>query len=131
MPIICKRLRRGEDLLGAIQALAEEHRCGRGWCCPPWAASAACGCGTPPASPSREVEEDVEIVSLTGTLSAKRTHLHIACSREDLTCLGGHLVPGCVVNTTCELVVGVLSGWEMGVEQDGETGYDEIVFMRD
>ena len=83
------------------------------------------------AANSLRLEEDVEIVSLTGTLSAKRTHLHIACSREDLTCLGGHLVPGCVVNTTCELVVGVLSGWEMGVEQDGETGYDEIVFMRD
>ena len=131
MPIICKRLRRGEDLLGAIQALAEEHQVRAG------VVLSAVGCLSclrvrdASGVTIREVEEDVEIVSLTGTLSAKRTHLHIACSREDLTCLGGHLVPGCVVNTTCELVVGVLSGGEMGVEQDGETGYDEIVFMRD
>ena len=42
--------------------------------------------------------------------------------------LGGHLCPGCIVNTTCELVIGELPGVRFGVEQDGETGYDELVF---
>lgn len=37
---------------------------------------------------------------------------------------------GCLVNTTCELVLGVLDGWRYGQEQDAETGYDEITFER-
>ena len=49
-------------------------------------------------------------------------------AREDLSTLGGHLMPGCIVNTTCELALLVLDGWRFGVEQDRETGYDEIVF---
>ena len=37
---------------------------------------------------------------------------------------------GTIINTTCELVIGVLDGWRYGVEQDGETSYDEITFER-
>ena len=32
------------------------------------------------------------------------------------------------MNTTCELALLALDGWRFGVEQDSETGYDEIVF---
>ena len=48
--------------------------------------------------------------------------------REDLSTVGGHLLPGCIVNTTCELIVAPLHGWRFGTEQDAQTGYDEIVF---
>ena len=44
--------------------------------------------------------------------------------------MGGHLVTGCIVNTTCELVLGVLDGWRFGTQDDPQTGYDEIVFER-
>ena len=40
-------------------------------------------------------------------------------------------MPGCIVNTTCELVLLALDGWRFGVEQDDETGYDEIVFREE
>lgn len=76
----------------------------------------------------REIGEPCEIVSLDGTVSAARCHVHIALAREDLSTLGGHLMPGCIVNTTCELALLALDGWRFGVEQDSETGYDEIVF---
>jgi hypothetical protein len=76
----------------------------------------------------REVTEDVEILSLMGTVSALRTHLHLTCSKADLSCLGGHLVEGCMVNTTCELIIGVLEDLSFGSEQDADTGYDEILF---
>ena len=72
----------------------------------------------------------MEIVSLNGTVSAARCHLHIALSSENLSTIGGHLTEGCIINTTCELVIGILEGIEYGVEQDGETGYDEIVFSK-
>ena len=64
-------------------------------------------------------------------MSRKRCHIHVALSKEDLSTVGGHLVEGCLINTTCELVLGVVEGWRCGVEQDEETGYDEIVFERE
>src|SRR5512143_156531 len=46
-----------------------------------------------------------EIVSLTGTLSTHGSHLHMSISDEEGRTLGGHLVQGCTVYTTVELVV--------------------------
>ena len=38
------------------------------------------------------------------------------------------MMPGCIVNTTCELVLGVLEHMRFDVEQDVQTGYDELIF---
>lgn len=130
MRTVCLRLHRGEDLLLAIRALAEREQIAAG------VVLSAVGCVScarvrdASGVTLRTISEPCEIVSLNGTVSAARCHLHIALSREDLSTVGGHLVPGCVVNTTCELVLGVLDGWRFGVEQDAATGYDEIVFEK-
>jgi predicted DNA-binding protein with PD1-like motif len=78
----------------------------------------------------REIAEHCEIVSLNGTVSTVRCHVHIALSKEDLTTIGGHLCSGCIVNTTCELVIGELSGVAYDEEADAETGYDELIFLQ-
>ena len=78
----------------------------------------------------REIKDHCEIVSLNGTVSQHRCHLHIALSKEDLSTIGGHLCPGCIVNTTCELIIGEIPDVRYEVEQDAETGYDEIVFLQ-
>ena len=78
----------------------------------------------------REITEHCEIVSLNGTVSAQRCHIHIALSKEDLSTIGGHLCPGCIVNTTCELVLAEIPGISYGVEEDPETGYDELIFAK-
>jgi predicted DNA-binding protein with PD1-like motif len=70
--------------------------------------------------------EPMEIVSLTGTLCADGVHLHIARSRADGACIGGHLAHGCLVNTTAELVVGELPDIEFRRRPDPATGYDEL-----
>ena len=74
-----------------------------------------------------DIDEHMEIVSLMGTVSAKRCHLHVSFAKEDLSVIGGHLVEGCIINTTCELVIGELDGYVYDVEFDEETGYDELV----
>ena len=74
-----------------------------------------------------EIDEHMEIVSLMGTVSEKRCHLHISFSKEDLSVIGGHLVAGCIINTTCELVIGELADYVYDVEFDEETGYNELV----
>ena len=128
MKTICKRLHRGDDLLKSIQALAKDQHIGAG------AVLSAVGCTSKgmvrdaSGVTLRQIDAPCEIVSLKGTVSAIRCHLHIALSREDLSTVGGHLVEGCIINTTCELVIGVLDGWEIATEYDAETGYDELIF---
>lgn len=77
-----------------------------------------------------EVDEDFEIVSLTGTISKGKCHLHISLADEIGNVIGGHLSEGTIINTTCELVLGILEKYESKREFDDSTGYDEIVFRR-
>lgn len=129
--IYCKRLHRGDDLMVEIKRLAKEEEIEAG------VVLSAVGCVSKvkvrdaSGVKIRELKENCEILSVNGTVSKERTHLHIAFSREDLSVIGGHLVEGCIINTTCELVVAELPGFRYGVEQDKETGYDEIVFHKE
>lgn len=126
----CLRLKRGDDLKESITRLCNEKRIVAG------VVLSAVGCvekarlRDATGVDTREVDEHMEIVSLTGTVSSIRSHLHISLSKRDLSVIGGHLVEGCIINTTCELVVGALEEYGFGVEQDASTGYDEIVFIR-
>ena len=126
MKTICLRLHRGEDVLESIERLAAVHHLRAG------CVLSAVGCvsravvrdaGGVQLCP---IKEPLEIVSLMGTVSEARCHLHASFSREDLITLGGHLCHGCIVNTTCELVILELPGWRFGTEPDAATGYDEI-----
>lgn len=76
-------------------------------------------------------EPRFEIVSLTGTLSRHGSHYHIAISDPHGKTLGGHLMDGCLIYTTAEIVVGVLPGVSFLREQDAETGYPELVVQAD
>ena len=123
------RLRRGSDLLKALQEYARTRRIAAG------TVVSGVGCVTrarvrdASGVTVRELNEPLEIVSLMGTVSTARTHLHIALAREDLTVLGGHLMEGCIVNTTAEVVLLELDGVRFGAERDGETGYDELAIL--
>lgn len=75
-------------------------------------------------------EEDYEIVSLTGTISNGEAHIHISLSDDNGITIGGHLENGCLINTTCEVVLGILEEYESCRDFDEKTGYDEIVFKR-
>ena len=122
------RLRRGMDLMCAIKALCREKHIAAG------VVLSAVGCISrgrvrdASGVTIREISDHCEIVSLNGTVSENRCHLHIALSKEDLTTIGGHLCEGCIINTTCELVIAELPGITIEKEFDGETGYDELVF---
>ena len=86
MRSICLLLRRGDDLLLSIRQLAarEGLRCA--------VVLSGVGCVTEARVRDasgvtvRHIAEPCEIVSLNGTVSAARCHLHIALARED----GGH-----------------------------------------
>lgn len=125
----CIRLRRGDDLLLSIRKLAEQQQINAG------VVLSAVGCISQgrvrdaSGVTIRDITEHCEILSLDGTVSAKRCHLHIALSKEDLSAIGGHLCTGCIINTTCELVIAELPGLRYDVEEDPETGYDELILV--
>ena len=73
------------------------------------------------------VEEPMEIVSLAGTLSPEGLHLHIAVSLRDGRCVGGHLLDGCLIHTTAEIVLGELTDLTFRRLRDAETGYRELM----
>ena len=126
----CIRLKRGEDLLDSIKQLCKEKDIKAG------VVLSGVGCISSGRIRDasgvriREIAEHCEIVSLNGTVSAVRCHIHIALSKEDLSTIGGHLCTGCIVNTTCELVIGELPGVAYDEEADVETGYDELIFLQ-
>ena len=128
MNVHCIRLKRGEDLMETIRRVCKEKNIAAG------VVLSGVGCilkgriRDASGVTIRDLEGHYEIVSLNGTVSAQRCHIHIALSKEDLSTVGGHLCVGCIVNTTCELVLAELPGITYGVEEDAETGYDELIF---
>ena len=128
MKTICIRLRRGDDLLLSIRALAQKHQISAA------VVLSSVGCISrgrvrdASGVRIRDIDCHCEILSVNGTVSRNRCHLHIALSKEDLSTIGGHLCEGCIINTTCELVLGILDGWNIETEFDKETGYDELIF---
>ena len=68
-----------------------------------------------------------EIVSLVGTLSTNGSHLHIAVADSTGRTIGGHLLDGCRVYTTAEIVLGELPQLDFRREKDDTFGYQELV----
>lgn len=68
-----------------------------------------------------------EIVSMTGTLSAEAMHIHLSASDVAGKTVGGHLVDGNPIHTTCEIVLIEQLDLEYSREQDPVSGYLELV----
>ncbi|MCB0684264.1 MAG: DNA-binding protein [Saprospiraceae bacterium] len=77
------------------------------------------------------LREKFEIVSLEGTVSTGGVHLHLALSDADGGLVGGHLLEGCLVHTTAEVVIGELQGVRFVREVDLDTGYQELTIYEE
>ncbi|MEL6555325.1 MAG: DUF296 domain-containing protein [Cyanobacteria bacterium J06621_11] len=67
-----------------------------------------------------------EILTLSGTLGEGGVHLHMSVADSLGECKGGHVVYGCRVNTTLELVIALLPHVSFMREMDENTGYKEL-----
>ena len=123
----CFRLHRGEDLYESIQRYADAHHIAAG------VVLYEMLTGRLPFEGDVDVQsgtEDVEIVSLMGTVSEHGSHLHASLAHRDLSVFGGHLRPGCLVNTTAEIVLAELPDTVFTRERDEATGYEELAIRR-
>jgi predicted DNA-binding protein with PD1-like motif len=73
------------------------------------------------------LDEDLEVLTLSGSLAPTGSHLHLSVSLCDGRVLGGHAAYGCTVRTTAEVLVALLPRWRFSREPDARTGYDELV----
>jgi uncharacterized protein len=71
-------------------------------------------------------KEKFEIVSLVGTLSLDGIHLHISLSDQKGQTWGGHLLTGCIIYTTAEIVIGTSEDFIFLRPVDAVTGYKEL-----
>ena len=78
------------------------------------------------ASEATTIHGELEILSLSGTLSPDGAHLHLAIADSSGAVIGRHLCAGSLVRTTAELVIGLLLEWRFSRELDPATGYHEL-----
>ena len=74
-----------------------------------------------------ELRGDMEILTLSGSLSPDGVHLHITVADSQGRVLGGHVAPGCIVRTTAEILLALLPAYAFSREPDAQSGCNELV----
>jgi len=130
MQTITFRLKAGQDLLDEIEAVVAEQNIEAG--CVLSAVGSLTHATLRLANREYYSEYDghFEIVSMTGTVSVHGSHLHISISDGDGKTTGGHLVPGCKIYTTAEMVLAIFEDVIYKREYADDSGYDELVVKK-
>lgn len=126
MKMLPLRLRPGDDLRAALEQAVAGLSC--------TAAFVLSGIGSLERATLRlagatqvlTLDEDLEILSLAGTIAANGSHLHLAIAGADGRVLGGHAAAGCRVRTTAEILVALLPDAHFERTPDPATGYAEL-----
>jgi uncharacterized protein len=120
------RLKPGEDVKESIQNFVNQNNIEAGWIVT--CAGSLTNYNIRFANqPNGSIGEGhFEIVSLTGTLSSKGSHIHISISDSTGKTIGGHLLDSCKVYTTAEIIIGESKDLIFTREKDGTTPWEEL-----
>lgn len=130
MRILTLRLRPGQDLRQELEAFVKEKKIRAGFMITGVGSLRKAAIRLADQSVTTVFDQKFEIVSLVGTLGRDGVHLHISISDKEGRTLGGHLVEGCLIYTTAEVVIGDAQGLRFSRELDSETGYKELRIRR-
>ena len=119
------RLRPGADLRGGIEDAFAAEGAGFGHVAACVGSLSAAAIRPAGRDDALTLEGDMEIVALSGTLTPDGPHLHVAVSDAEGRATGGHLLPGCTVRTTAEIVL-ALAPARLTRANDPATGYAEL-----
>ncbi|MCU6668630.1 DNA-binding protein [Enterobacteriaceae bacterium H4N4] len=120
------RLLPGQEVFSQLHAFVQQHQLYAAW---------IAGCtGSLTDVALRYAGQDAttlltgtfEVISLNGTLELTGEHLHLCISDPQGAMLGGHMMPGCTVRTTLELVIGELDTLAFSRQPCALSGYDEL-----
>lgn len=124
------RLKPGEDLLEEIEAVVAQKGIQAGCVLSAVGSLTVATLRLADREFSSEVVGPFEIVSMTGTVSMHGSHLHTSISDGDGTTIGGHLLAGCKIYTTAELVIAVFEDQIYKREFAQDSGYEELVVTK-
>jgi predicted DNA-binding protein with PD1-like motif len=126
MKVVPLRLKPGDDLRRTLEAWLGEQQEQAGCVISAVGSLSLAQLRLAGATQATAIHGELEIVSLSGTLSPDGIHLHIAIADSSGTVIGGHLCAGSLVRTTAELVIGLLPEWRFRRELDPVTGHAEL-----
>ncbi len=124
------RLTRGQDLKKEIINFAKENNIEAG------IIKCAVGCVYEANFRLAGAEEcfykkgNYEIVSIMGTVSKNGCHIHISLSDNKGVTVGGHLMEGCLVDTTSEICIESFNNYKFDRQLDENTGWKELVITQ-
>lgn len=121
------RLGPGDDLRAALEAAVAAHGSSAGFVLAGIGSLSATCIRFAGAAQPQALEGDIEILTLSGSIAANGSHLHISVADASGRVFGGHVAPGCTVRTTTEVLLALLPGWRFAREHDAATGYAELV----
>lgn len=125
------RLLPGEDLRARLEGLVIERRWPAAWIVAAVGSLTQARLRFADQDEARIIAGPLEIVALSGTLSADGAHLHAAVADCQGSVLGGHVLAGCTVRTTVELVLGFTRTLRFARELDAVTGFRELIVRRE
>lgn len=126
LEILPVRLRPGTDLRDALTALPRDRAFAAGFILSAVGSLGQARLRLAGAETVWERTADFEILTLSGTLGPDGPHLHLALADATGALVGGHVLTGCLVRTTAEIMVGIVSGWAFRRAIDPATGYPEL-----
>ena len=127
MTLLPLRLVQGDDLRRATEAAVASHGASAAFVISGIGSLAVTKLRLAGAEAAIDVQGDVEILTLAGSIATNGSHLHMSVADADGRVLGGHVAYGCMVRTTVELLLALLPGHRFTREPDAATGYDELV----
>ena len=124
MQAIPLRLLPGQDLRAALEAALAGHAAG--FVLQGIGSLSAAQLRFAGAEQATEVRGDLEILTLAGSLAPDGAHLHMSIADAQGRVIGGHVAAGCIVRTTAEVLVAVLSDHTFSREPDSTSGFREL-----
>jgi predicted DNA-binding protein with PD1-like motif len=125
------RLKPGQDLFDSIEEVVKENKIEAGCVLSSVGSLTHATLRLANRDYYNEYEGHFEIVSMTGTVSNHGSHIHVAISDGDGVTIGGHLVSGCKIYTTAEIVLAILDDVIYKRELfENDSGYEELVIYK-
>lgn len=120
------RLKPGEDLQSGIERTTRDNHIEAGWIATAVGSITHYNIRFANQPDGSTGQGHFEIVSLVGTVGAGGNHLHLSISDSTGKTIGGHLLPGCIVYTTAEIVINATGKYVFTREKDGTTPWKEL-----
>jgi len=120
------RLKPGEDIRASIQKFVNDNHINAGWITSCAGSLLNYNIRFANQQEGNKGSGHFEIVSLSGTLSVNGSHIHLSISDSTGKTIGGHLLEGCIIYTTAEIIIGQSKKLVFKREKNGTTPWDEL-----